>query len=56
MDFDHFLEELGLSDEDYMKAVQSSVKVQKVFLKRKPIENRINPIYERSVRSMEGKS
>ena len=41
--FDDFLKEIRLNENDYMKAVQTSVKTQKVFPKRKPIENRINP-------------
>ena len=41
--FEEFLEIVGLSKEDYMMAVQTSVKSEKVFLKRKPIECRINP-------------
>ena len=41
--FDEFLSETGLSEEQYMKAVQTSIKSEKIFLKRKPIENRINP-------------
>ena len=41
--FEDFLKELDLGDDEYMKAVQTSVKTEKVFLKRKPIENRINP-------------
>ena len=41
--FDEFLKEIGLTEDDYIKAVQTSVKAEKVFLKRKPIENRINP-------------
>ena len=41
--FDEFLKDIGLNEVEYMKAVQTSVKTQKVFLKRKPIENRINP-------------
>ena len=41
--FDEFLKETGLSEDDYMKAVQTSIKAEKVFLKRKPVENRINP-------------
>ena len=41
--FDEFLHEVGLSEDDYMKAVQSSIKTEKVFLKRKPVESRINP-------------
>ena len=41
--FDEFLKEIGLSEDVYMKAVQTSVNTEKVFLKRKPIENRINP-------------
>ena len=41
--FDEFLKEVGLCEEDYMRAVRTSVKTEKVFLKRKPIENRINP-------------
>ena len=41
--FEEFLENIGLSKEDYMMAVQTSVKSEKVFLKRKPIESRVNP-------------
>ena len=41
--FDEFLTKIGLDEEDYMKAVQTSIKSEKVFLKRKPNENRINP-------------
>ena len=41
--FDEFLKEIGLIEDDYMKAVQTSVNGKKIFLKRKPIENRINP-------------
>ena len=41
--FDEFLNEIGLSEDDYMKAVQTSIKNEKVFLKRKPVDNRINP-------------
>ena len=40
---DEFLKRVGLNEEDYMKAVQASVKSEKIFLKRRPIENRINP-------------
>ena len=41
--FDEFLKKVGLSEDDYLKAVGTSVKTEKVFLKRKPFENRINP-------------
>ena len=41
--FDEFLEKLGLNEDDYLKAVQTSVQTEKVFLKRRPIECRINP-------------
>ena len=41
--FEDFLKELDLGEDEYMKAVQTSVKTEKVFLKRRPIENRINP-------------
>ena len=43
MSFDEFLSSIDLSQDDYMKAVQTSIKSEKIFLKRKPIENRINP-------------
>ena len=41
--FDEFLSEVKLTEDDYIKAVQTSVKSEKIFLKRKPVENRINP-------------
>ena len=41
--FEEFIEECGLSEDDFMKAVQTTVKTEKVFLKRKPTECRINP-------------
>ena len=41
--FDDFLKELDLNEDEYIKAVQTSIKTEKVFLKRAPIENRINP-------------
>ena len=41
--FDEFLEKVDLSEDDYFKAIQTSVKAPKVFLKRKPVECRINP-------------
>ena len=41
--FDEFLENIGLSKSDYLKALQTSVTVEKVFLKRKPIDCRVNP-------------
>ena len=41
--FDEFLENTGLSEDDYLKALQTSVTTDKVFLKRKPIECRVNP-------------
>ena len=41
--FDDFLHNIELSESDYIKAVQTSIKSEKVFLKREPNENRINP-------------
>ena len=41
--FDEFLEKVRITEADYMKAVQTSVKTEKIFLKRRPIECRINP-------------
>ena len=41
--FDEFLESIGLSEGDYLKALQTSVTTEKVFLKRKPLECRVNP-------------
>ena len=41
--FDDFLKEVGLTEDDYIKAIQTSLKTEKVFLKRKPVESRINP-------------
>ena len=41
--FDEFLEKIRITEADYMKAVQTSVKTEKIFLKRRPIECRINP-------------
>ena len=41
--FEEFLENIGLSEEDHMLAVQTSVKTNRVFLRRKPMENRVNP-------------
>ena len=41
--FDKFLEEVGISEDDYMKAIQTSLRTEKIFLKRKPFESRINP-------------
>ena len=41
--FEDFLKELDLSEDEYVKAVQTSVKTEKIFLKRKAVENRINP-------------
>ena len=41
--FDEFLAKIGLSEENYIKAMQTSIKSEKIFLKRKPNENRINP-------------
>ena len=41
--FDEFLEKVGLNEDDYLKAVQTSVTSVKIFLKRRPIECRINP-------------
>ena len=43
VDFDAFLQDVGLSESDYLKAIQTSIKTEKVFLKRAPNENRINP-------------
>ena len=41
--FSEFLGNVGLNEDDYLKAVQTSVHTEKVFLKRRPIECRINP-------------
>ena len=41
--FDDFLKEVDLSHDEYIKAVQTSVKTEKIFLQRRPIEGRINP-------------
>ena len=41
--FNEFIEELGMTEEEYIKSIQSSLKSPKVFLKRKPSEIRINP-------------
>ena len=41
--FDDFLKEVRLSEDEYMKAIQTNLKTEKIFLKRKPFENRINP-------------
>ena len=41
--FDDFLTLVNLTEEDYMIAIQTSVKTEKVFLKREPYECRINP-------------
>ena len=41
--FDEFLQEVGLSEDEYMKAIQTSLKTEKIFLKRRPFESRINP-------------
>ena len=41
--FDTFLQNVGLSESDYLKAIQTSLKNEKVFLKREPSANRINP-------------
>ena len=41
--FDDFLNNIKLSESDYIKAVQTSITSEKVFLKRQPNENRINP-------------
>ena len=41
--FEEFLTRIDLNETDYVKAVQTSIKSEKIFLKRKPIENRINP-------------
>ena len=41
--YDEFLEKVNLSEKDYIRAVQTSVKTPKIFLKRKPMESRINP-------------
>ena len=43
MTFDEFLNKIGLTESDYIKAVQTSIMSEKVFLKREPNENRINP-------------
>ena len=41
--FEDFLKELDLSEDEYIKEVQTSVKTEKIFLKRIPVENRVNP-------------
>ena len=41
--FDEFLANIGLSEGEYLKALQTSITTEKVFLKRKPIECRVNP-------------
>ena len=41
--FDEFLEETGLIEDDYMKAIQTSVTAGKNLYQTKPIECRINP-------------
>ena len=41
--FDEFLENTRLSEDDYLKALQTSVTTDKVFLKRRPIECRVTP-------------
>ena len=40
--FDGFLTKIGLNEDDNIKAVQTNIKSGKIFLKRKPNENRIN--------------
>ena len=41
--FDEFLKKVDLCETDYIKAVQTSITSAKVFLKRAPNDNRINP-------------
>ena len=41
--FDDFLKAVGICESDYIKAVQTSITSEKIFLKREPSENRINP-------------
>ena len=41
--FDEFLEEVKLTEDDYIIAVQTSLKTERIFLERRPIESRINP-------------
>ncbi|XP_070561973.1 uncharacterized protein [Ptychodera flava] len=41
--FEQFLQNLNCTEEDYIKAIQTSIKGPKVFLKRKLSEIRINP-------------
>ena len=41
--FEEFLDIVALSEADYMMAIQTSVNTEKIFLRRKPIESRINP-------------
>lgn len=44
MTYQEFLDNvLEISEVDYIKAIQSSLTVAKVFLKRKPCEVRVNP-------------
>ena len=40
--FDEFLEELGMTEEQYVKTIRSSLRTQTTFLKRQPNEIRIN--------------
>ncbi|KAJ8048747.1 ATP-dependent DNA helicase PIF1 [Holothuria leucospilota] len=40
--FSQFLDRLQLTEEEYLQAVQSSLKIEKVFLKRSPNEIRVN--------------
>ena len=41
--FDEFLQEIKLTEDDYIIAVQTSLKRERIFLERRPIESRINP-------------
>ena len=41
--YQDFLEQLALTEEDYITAIQSSIKSPTVFLQRQPSEIRINP-------------
>ena len=48
--FDEFLTKIGLNEDDYIKAVQTSIKSEKIFLKQEPNENRINPYMKNLLR------
>jgi hypothetical protein len=41
--FDQFLDQINISEQDYIQAIRSSIKTTTVFLKRSPYEIRVNP-------------